>query len=71
MTTIASSFQTWTDRLLVEWRGEARWKLNVQRRDPRFVRALLDGHDAQLKIEFVNEFLRDLRGLGEDLLLVR
>ena len=51
-------FQTWTDRLLVEWRGEARWTLIVQRRDPRFVRALLERHDVQLKIEFVN----DVRG---------
>jgi len=51
-------FQTWTDRLLVEWRKEARWTLSIQRRDPRFVRALLDRHDAQLKIEFVN----DVRG---------
>jgi hypothetical protein len=51
-------FQMWIDRLLVEWRGDARWTLNVQRRDPRFVRALLDRHDAQLKIEFVN----DVRG---------
>jgi hypothetical protein len=51
-------FQTWTDRLLAEWRAEARWTVNVQRRDPRFVRALLARHDAQLKIEFVN----DVRG---------
>ena len=51
-------FQTWADRLLEAWRAEARWQLHVQRRDPRFLRALLSSGEAQLKIEFVN----DVRG---------
>jgi hypothetical protein len=51
-------FGTWADRLLEAWRGEARWQLSVQRRDPRFVRALVSKGETQLKIEFVN----DVRG---------
>ena len=51
-------FQVWAERLLDTWRAEARWTLSIQRRDPRFLRALLARGDAQLKIEFVN----DVRG---------
>ncbi len=51
-------FQVWADRLLDAWRAEAGWTIRVQRRDPRFVRALVSRGDAQLKIEFVN----DVRG---------
>lgn len=51
-------FQTWTDRLLETWRAEAGWQLSVQRRDPRFIRALVSRADVPLKIEFVN----DVRG---------
>jgi hypothetical protein len=51
-------FQAWVDRLLEIWRAEARWRLVVQRRDPRFVRAFLSHGDTQLKVEFVN----DVRG---------
>ena len=51
-------FQVWAERLLDAWRAEARWTLSIQRRDPRFLRALLARGDAQLKIEFVN----DVRG---------
>ncbi len=51
-------FQTWADRLLEAWRAEAGWQLGVQRRDSRFVRALLSKGEVQLKIEFVN----DVRG---------
>jgi hypothetical protein len=89
-------FQAWADRLLEAWRAEAGWRLDIQRRDPRFVRALVSQGEVQLKVEFVNdvrgrvgtaddwrlirwipppppceEFLRDLRALGEDLLLLR
>jgi len=51
-------FQTWADRLLEAWRAEAGWQLGVQRRDPRFVRALVSKGEVQLKVEFVN----DVRG---------
>lgn len=51
-------FHVWADRLLEAWRTEKGWALQVQRRDPRFLRALLSGGEAQLKIEFVN----DVRG---------
>jgi hypothetical protein len=51
-------FQVWADRLLEAWRAEAGWQLSVQRRDPRFVRALVSRGEAQLKVEFVN----DVRG---------
>ena len=51
-------FQAWADRLLEAWRAEAAWRLSVQRRDPRFVRALVSSGETQLKIEFVN----DVRG---------
>ena len=51
-------FQTWTDRLLEAWRAETGWRLSVQRRDPRFVRASLSRDDVPLKIEFLN----DVRG---------
>jgi hypothetical protein len=51
-------FQTWADRLLEAWRAEAAWRLSVQRRDPRFVRALVSTGEVELKIEFVN----DVRG---------
>jgi hypothetical protein len=51
-------FQVWADRLLEVWRGEGRWQVVVQRRDPRFVRALVSHGATALKIEFVN----DVRG---------
>ena len=51
-------FQAWADRLLEAWRAEPVWRLSVQRRDPRFVRALVSSGETQLKIEFVN----DVRG---------
>jgi hypothetical protein len=51
-------FQAWADRLLEAWRGEGRWQIVVQRRDPRFVRALVSHGDTPLKVEFVN----DVRG---------
>ncbi len=49
-------FQVWADRLLDAWR--ARWTVEVQRRDVRFVRALVAQAATRLKIEFVN----DVRG---------
>ena len=51
-------FQTWVDRLLNEWRAEASWRVSIQRRDPRFVRALVSNDATDLKVEFVN----DVRG---------
>jgi hypothetical protein len=51
-------FQAWVDRLLDAWGQDARWTVGVQRRDPRFVRALLANGATQLKVEFVN----DVRG---------
>lgn len=51
-------FQTWADRLLDGWRGEASWRVSIQRRDPRFVRALVSNDETDLKVEFVN----DVRG---------
>ena len=51
-------FQTWADRLLEAWRAEVAWRLGVQRRETRFVRALVSKGEAQLKVEFVN----DVRG---------
>jgi hypothetical protein len=51
-------FQAWVDRLLAAWRGQAAWRLSVQRRDPRFVRAFVSSGEVELKIEFVN----DVRG---------
>jgi len=51
-------FQAWADRLLEAWRAEAGWQLGIQRRDPRFVRALVSKGEVQLKVEFVN----DVRG---------
>jgi hypothetical protein len=38
-------FQTWVDRLLDGWRGEALWRVSIQRREPRFVRALVERRD--------------------------
>lgn len=51
-------FMTWVDRLLESWRNEPGWELAIQRRDPRFVRALVSKGDLPLKVEFVN----DVRG---------
>jgi hypothetical protein len=51
-------FGVWADRLLEAWRSESAWQVSVQRRDPRFVRALVASGEAQLKVEFVN----DVRG---------
>jgi hypothetical protein len=51
-------FQAWVDRLLAAWQAEAAWRLTVQRRDPRFVRALVSADELELKVEFVN----DVRG---------
>ncbi len=51
-------FQVWVDRLLEASRGDARWAVRVQRREPRFVRALLVRDEVPLKLEFVN----DVRG---------
>ena len=51
-------FGIWADRLLEAWRGQATWRVSVQRRDPRFVRALVAKGDTELKVEFVN----DVRG---------
>jgi predicted nucleotidyltransferase component of viral defense system len=51
-------FQVWADRLLDAWRADGRFTLLVQRRDSRFVRALVERPAARLKIEFVN----DVRG---------
>jgi hypothetical protein len=48
-------FPAWVDRLLEAWRNDGRWRLVVQRRDPRFVRALLTQEDTPLKVEFVND----------------
>lgn len=51
-------FPVWAERLLEAWRADARWALSVERRDPRFVRAVLESGGTQLKVEFVN----DVRG---------
>ena len=51
-------FGVWAERLLETWRAQAPWRVSIQRRDPRFVRALVAKGDAELKIEFVN----DVRG---------
>jgi hypothetical protein len=51
-------FQVWADRLLDAWSADGRFTLLVQRRDSRFVRALVERPAARLKIEFVN----DVRG---------
>ena len=51
-------FGIWADRLLEAWRGQATWRVSVQRRDPRFVRALVAKGGTELKVEFVN----DVRG---------
>lgn len=51
-------FQAWADRLLEAWRGGARWRLSLQRRDPRSIRAFLSSGETEIKIEFVN----DVRG---------
>lgn len=48
-------FQTWADRLLEKWRSAAGWQLTIQRRDPRFVRALVSKGELPLKVEFVND----------------
>jgi hypothetical protein len=51
-------FTIWADRLLTAWAADPRWTLAVERRDTRFVRALLTAADVPLKLEFVN----DVRG---------
>lgn len=51
-------FPVWTDRLVEAWRREPRWRVDIQRRDVRFVRVLLAQGDVLLKIELVN----DVRG---------
>ncbi len=51
-------FQAWVDRMLEAWRRGPGWQLAVQRRDPRFVRALVSKGELPLKVEFVN----DVRG---------
>jgi hypothetical protein len=51
-------FGIWADRLLETWRSQATWRVSIQRRDPRFVRALVTKGDTELKVEFVN----DVRG---------
>jgi hypothetical protein len=48
-------FAVWTDRLLEAWRTDGRWAVEIQRRDPRFARALLTGQDVLLKVEFVDD----------------
>ena len=51
-------FPVWTDRLVEAWRREPRWRVDLQRRDQRFVRMLLAQGDVLLKVELVN----DVRG---------
>lgn len=51
-------FQTWADRLLEKWQSAPGWELTIQRRDPRFIRALVSTGELPLKVEFVN----DVRG---------
>lgn len=51
-------FGIWADRLLEAWRGQTTWRVSVQRRDPRFIRALVAKGGTELKVEFVN----DVRG---------
>lgn len=40
-------FGIWADRLLETWRSERSWRVSVQRRDPRFVRALVAKGDTE------------------------
>lgn len=51
-------FAVWADRLVEAWRQDSRWRVDVQRRDPRFTRVLLVAGEVPLKVEFVN----DVRG---------
>lgn len=48
-------FPVWVERLLDAWRAEATWTVDVQRRDPRFVRLFLGRADLSLKVELVDD----------------
>lgn len=51
-------FPVWADRLLDGWRRPGAWGVEIQRRDPRFVRVAVSRGDVVLKVELVN----DVRG---------